>query len=297
MKRTLIWGTLMMAMVLTTFAVAALPATKTKTKAKKATVVRVAKVKANPFKFLGTIFKLFTPFIRRGYDTVEPNAFVGQPHKLPKKYLTPNKINVYSEVAPDADTLRDIDAMHGRIKRNTSGNFIDLLGTNEPETFMWNRVYDDPKKINVLLATKRGVSVFPAETPSIKGCPIIRTNNSVTGYASEVFDGVKFMWGGEVKPVFPFIVIAPLNAEERARPECVALLRDSAYHGFEHLYTVQKGKNGKQAFHIFTGVNDFHPIFKDIGTAEIRDASDGRYNPFRRVSLKSQPILNFHALK
>jgi hypothetical protein len=225
-------------------------------------VVKVSKKQANPLKIFYTLYKFLTPFIKRGYDTFEP-VFINQPEKMPKEYkcsVDGSYIPVHAKSAPTgAECARVINA-YLRLKRNTSGNFWELLGTNNPATFQgWNI---KPKDFRTWLV-ENAPSVVGAETESVKGCNLLLTHNSSTGRASEIVGGLKFMWGGEVKPVYPFIAVARQIGANASRPECQQLEENSFYHGDEHRATVYKGTNGQQSYRLFVGESDFHPIFKD----------------------------------
>ena len=221
------------------------------------------------------IFKIFQPlftFLNANgtYRSVEKNVFHAMPEKMPKEYkcsVGGSFVRVHALSPPSANECGRITRSFQKVLRNTTGNFAALNGLTPPEAFKGWTLFDQPKEYRAWLLEDEGRGrIAPAESESIRGCPIIKTSNSATGYASGITAGFKFMWGGEVRVNYPFVVVARLSPEQEQNAACTAHQEDAWYNEFEHLRTVNRVKvNGRwyQSYHSYEGENDRHPIFKD----------------------------------
>lgn len=219
---------------------------------------------------IGDIFKIFSPLLKllgmqKGYRNVEKNVFVNMPEKMPKEYRSPRGVKVHAESPPTGEEFAVIDAAFDRIIRNTSGDFAEYNGFTPVEAFRGWKLYRKPSDFRVWLIDYAG-SIVPSEADETLGCPVIRTTASATGKAAEAFGGLKLMWGGEVKEIYPFIVAPRIKSGDLVRAECKKIRDNGIYFGMEHAATLNRVKvNGKyyQSFMAFTGALDLHNIFKD----------------------------------
>ncbi|HEY8562810.1 MAG TPA: hypothetical protein VIL74_20700 [Pyrinomonadaceae bacterium] len=176
----------------------------------------VAAKNAGIFDAIAALLKALT-FQKSGYRAVEKNVFVNMPEKMPKEWLTPKKAKVHSLGKPSALELQIVDE---KISKQIA-NFEKPFDRFAPADFGKKaKKFKKHSEYRFWLLDDEGRGrIAPAISESIKGCPLVATSASSTGYASGVTGGFEVTSRG-VKAIYPFIVVPRLSPAQLADPRC-----------------------------------------------------------------------------
>lgn len=183
------------------------------------------------------------------YRSIE-KVMLNQPD-LPQEFRTITGIKIHALTQPTAHERAAIQNAFERVIEVTTRDFTN--GIEPPDAWRHWTKFTRQDEYRVWLI--EGENVVGAESPYIRGCPIVRTFNSATGFASGVTAGFELR-NGDITPIFPLVIVGRMNAEQTNRPECAEHFENAIYHEFEHLRTANS-----TPVYLHFAANDVHPLF------------------------------------